>query len=253
MKHVSFLLIFLMFGFGIYAQEQTQRLDAHKIKWVKIKSKSKITVVGYDKDEIQIKIDAYNLPPEKAKGLKQYGYKQANTDVGFYMTKDGETMYLESIRNVGKGEATIFVPKNMSLVIDELGMYDISVENVEGEIEVSSSLAGAVSIHGVSGPLTINTSTGDVTVDFKSLKQSTPLSISSLAGEVEVKLPVKTKADVKVTSSMGELYTNFDLEVENEKDVKVGMAGIALKGKINKGGVLINLHSGTGNIYLRKK
>lgn len=247
----KFVIIISLFTvLTINAQEYTKALDG--IEWVKIESKAHIVVKAHAKDQLLIKGGSSFETPEKAKGLKLVGEGGSdNTGVGFYVLKEGNTLI---IRNLQKSEVEteIYLPASQNISVKSDGLNDMEIEGFSGEIEASAKITGNITILDVTGPLTVNSNTGTVEVIFNKVNQSSPISISTATGEVDVTLPKETPADLSLQSTMGEIYTNFDFSIPDKDGLKA-ISTQKVKGFINNGGVKIQLNSATGNIYLRKK
>jgi hypothetical protein len=233
------------------AQEFTQSLEG--VEWVKIESKAKIRVKAHAKSQLLIKIGSKLTTPDKAAGLKLVGEGGTdNTEVGFYVVKEGSNLIIRNLRKSENETAEIYLPANQNISIKGDGLNDMEIEGFSGEIEASSEVTGNITLNNVSGPLTVDSNTGKVVVTFGKVNQSSPISISTSTGEIDVTLPGDTPADLTLESTMGEIYSNFDLSVPERNGLKA-ISTQNVGGAINNGGVKIILNSATGNIYLRKK
>lgn len=221
------------------------------IEWIKIESKSDITLKTYSSNELLIKSSRHSRTSEKAKGLKLVGEGGSdNTDVGFYVVQDGNTLIVKNLR---KSEgATIFLPKTQNVSVKSTWSGDIEIDGFSGEIEAKAQLNGSVKIINVNGPVTANALNGEITVEFGTVKQDSPISIYTTNGEVDVTLPSTTPANLALGTTNGDIYTNFEFKRE-EKDGLKSISGRKVKATINNGGVSISLKSTNGNIYLRKQ
>ncbi len=249
MKQLRSTLVIFLFAAVAIAQEHTQSLNG--IEWVKIESKAKITVKAHAKETLLIKGGSSFEIPEKAKGLKLVGEGgHDNTGVGFYTVKEGNTLI---IRNLQRNSGTeIYLPAKQNLSVKSSGLEDVHISGFSSEIEASAEVTGSIAITDVTGPITANSNTGTVEVTFTKVNQASPISISTATGAVDVTLPKDTPANLLLSSTMGEIYTNFDLNVPDKEGLKA-ISAQSVKGSINNGGVKIQLNSATGNIYLRKK
>ncbi len=251
MKHLKITLAFCIISFITTAQDFTQSLTG--IEWVKIESKAPIIIKTHAKDNLLIKGgEALNIP-EKAKGLKLIGEGGTdNTGVGFYVFKEGNNLIVRDLQKSDNHHAEIYLPAKQNISVKSKGLNDMDISGFSGEIEASAEMTGNIAILDVTGPITANTNTGTVEVTFSKVNQSSPITISTATGEVDVTLPKDTPANLALSSSMGEIYTNFDLSVPDKDGLKA-ISTQNVKGSINNGGVKIQLNSATGNIYLRKK
>jgi len=249
------LCIFFLCLISIQLQAQTDYSHSLKgIEWVKIESATPINIVARSQDQLSIKVDNMEKVSEKAKGLKLVGSGGTdNTGTGFYVTKEGSELIVKNIRKRENEGATLYLPAHTNITVKGSGIYShITIAGFTGEIEATTDVVGGIKITEVTGPITANSSTGNIEVIFAKLKQSSPISITSATGNVDVSLPGNTPADVSLSSTMGEIYTNFDLSIPDKDGLKA-VSSQKVQGVINNGGVKIQLNSATGNIYLRKQ
>ncbi|PLX19127.1 MAG: hypothetical protein C0597_05565 [Marinilabiliales bacterium] len=131
----------------------------------------------------------------------------------------------------------------------------VEVKSFSGELEIRTMISG-IELKDVTGPLTINSMSGPIKIEFSSVNQSAPITITSYSAEIDVTMPSNTKANLKLSSMNGDVYTDFDIKFEEEKETKglryIG-GGSNISGTINGGGVDIMLKALSDNIYLRKK
>ena len=110
-------------------------------------------------------------------------------------------------------DITIQVPRASSLELHSTNDGDIVVENVSGEIEVEN-VNGSNTLRNISGNVVVNTVNGDVTVTMTRVTPDKPMSFSSMNGDVDVTLPADIKANVKMKSQQGEVYSDFDITLK---------------------------------------
>ncbi len=191
---------------------------------------------------------------EKAKGLTAlYAGGVDNTGFGMASERDGSTLKLKDLKPFTQRNGfTLVLPKNVDLTLDSGNLGSVNIENFSAELEIESNV-GHIKLMNVTGPITANSSTGAIDVVFTSVNQSAPISLTTATGSIDVSLPTNTKADVEMRSTMGNVYSNFDLVPDREDGLKVVGAMRKIKGQLNNGGVDIRMVSSTGNIYLRKK
>jgi DNA polymerase II small subunit/DNA polymerase delta subunit B len=156
-------------------------------------------------------------------------------------------------------DLTIQVPYSTSLELDAHTNGDITVENVTGEIEIDHH-NGALKLTGISGVVVANTWNGDVEVSFTSVDPDKPMSFSTWNGDIDVTFPASVKANVRMKSERGEVYSDFDIQVDTtpqKKEVKKeGKYQISFEkyiiGSINGGGPEYHFKTYTGDILIRK-
>jgi predicted membrane protein len=250
MKFFTTILFTCAFVFSIQAQaDYTKSLSG--VEWVKIETKSGVRIKTHDKKELLIKVSGMKKRSEKAKGLKLVGAGGTdNTDVGFYVVQDGNTMLVKNLRRSEKAE--IFLPKTQNVSVTNSWHGDIYIEGFSGEVEANANLNGGLQMKNLSGAVTAYSLNQGIQVTFNKVSQDAPIVIRTTNGEIDVTLPSSTAADLELSSWNGEIYTNFDLKRPNKDGLK-SVSGKTIKGAINGGGVGIKLKSTNGTIYLRKE
>lgn len=191
---------------------------------------------------------------ERSKGLKAvYAGGVDNTGFGMSITQEGSVLRVKDLKTrMQRNGLQISLPKTMDLQIDCGSLGRAILVGFSSEIEVNTSV-GSISLKDVTGPITAHSSTGTIEVDFSNVNQSSPITINSSTGAVDVSLPQNTKANLELYSTMGTIFTDFDLQQPSDDGMKVVGASRKIQSKLNNGGVSIVLRSSTGNIYLRKK
>jgi DUF4097 and DUF4098 domain-containing protein YvlB len=136
------------------------------------------------------------------------------------------------------------------------------IENIAGEIE-ANNYNGKITLTGISGSVVAHTYNGEVTVSFTQIDPDKPMSFSTWNGDVDVTFPAMVKADVKMKSERGEVYSDFDIQVkqtpqkvvEDEREEGGGFRisfEKAIYGSINGGGPEYQFKTYHGDIFIRK-
>ncbi len=174
----------------------------------------------------------------------------------------------ENVVTVGTGshnrtiDLIIQVPAKTSVKLSCINDGDIKVEGVSGEIEVSNT-NGAVTLTNVSGSVVAHAFNEDLIVTMTKVDPNKSMSFTSFNGDVHVTLPADVRAKVKMKSDNGDLYSDFDIRLEQrtqkyEEDArsKGGKYKIKLEkamyGVINGDGPEFQFATYNGDIYIRK-
>lgn len=251
MKKIAIILIaFLCIG-QLSAQDYTQSLQG--IKKVKISSESGVEIKTHNQNELRIVGDGHEVP-EKAKGLKAvYAGGSDNTGLGMYVQKEGEILIIKNLKGMHSRLLEIYLPKTMNITVEKSTLGNLSISGFTSEIEATTNV-GHIKLKDVTGPIVAKTATGEINVVFTQVSQSSPISLVSATGAIDVSLPSSTPANLELKTSMGEIYTDFDIKFPVEdNNMKLIGGKRAIKTELNNGGVEISLKSSTGNIYLRKQ
>lgn len=240
-----------------------------------------IKVVGYEGKDIMIDVkqgservrknknkeDGFdvnvNINTKHDRGEQSNGMKRINAVTGLDVSarENNNTVTVQSDSWKGAVTLTIKVPSNNgTLKLHSTNDGDISVTNVSGELEITNT-NGSIFLTSIAGSAVANTVNGAVTASFKSVDPKAAMAFSTLNGNVDVTFPSTFKANVKLKSDMGEMFTDFDMEADkNQPKVnrtsQSGMYRVNIEnwvyGKINGGGPELMMKNMNGNIYIRK-
>lgn len=261
---ISCISFILLFAISISAQD-------YKIKMtsggkVIVDQVDEITIEGYNGTEVIIQGKRSNDEDEddRAKGLRVISGSGSvdNTGLGLSAVKEGNDLTIEQVSKNSKGRYTIKIPQGIGILYEhnDHSGEELIVRNFSSEIEVSAHY-NDVKLFDITGPMSVNTTHGDVEATFKKVSQNNPITIRSSHGWIDVTMPNDTKANLKLKSSHGDMFTDFNIDKSikgvNVKNPKKNNCGSCddnkMLGGINGGGVLVDLYSSHDNIYLRKK
>ena len=212
-----------------------------------------LPIEGYSGNEIIFTSAAENFTaPEKAKGLKPvYPGGTDNSGLGLSVQKNGSQITVTClIPFTRKGDYTIKVPDNLALEMSAgcERSSDISVTGMKNEIDIEN--CHDIDLKNVSGPLVLSTIAGNITTTFGTIATDKPFSINSVAGDVDITLPLKTAVNIEMGTISGGFYSDFDLS-DTQKEMK-RIGGNHLSAALNGGGFKFSIETVNGNIYLRK-
>jgi len=274
MRSLFTILTILFLVNGITAQQEYKvSLSSGKIIILDV---NKTDIEGHNGTDIIITgKSTENKDDDRRKGLLPIsgtGLKD-NTGMGLSVVKEGNEVTIEQIsKKAHKGRFKIKVPNNVAIYYEH-GTHDgsgLNIKNVKSEIEVTAHF-NDVYLEGVTGPMSINTIHGDIDAVFSTVSQKNPITIRSTHGHVDVSMPPSTKADIKLASGHGEMFTDFDIKMAAKTTPTRNTKGVnshhnyssrrgchncdkqKVIGNINGGGVLVELKTSHSNIYFRKK
>jgi hypothetical protein len=220
----------------------TGRLEIHT---------GRVTVEGYTGNEIIFTSrDRDSDDDERARDLQSINASGLtdNTKLGINVTEKGDVVVVSQLRRTKSPDIRIQVPKGIIVAFEHTSQYggEAVFKNMENEIEVSVQY-NSVEFENITGPLTVKAIYGSVDATFGANVKG-PISIVSVYGHVDVALPVTTKANLRLDTSYGEIFMSpeFKIEMSGHDEDRV-------EGKINGGGMNIDLTCNYGKVYLRKK
>jgi len=238
-----------------------------------------ITVKGYDGKEVivEAKVRERSLTDEdeeeaeededaeeeKDKAAKIAGMKKIGAvSTGLEVEESNNIVSISAESWKYAVDITIQAPRASSLELQSTNDGDIVVENVSGEIEVEN-VNGSNTLKNISGNAVVNTVNGDVTVSMTRVTPDKPMSFSSMNGDVDVTFPADIKANVKMKSQQGEIYSDFDITLKPvpQKAEEVSKSGKGkyrisfekyVYGTINGGGPEYSFNTFNGDVFIRK-
>jgi len=160
-------------------------------------------------------------------------------------------------------DLTILVPARTSVNLRSVNEGNIVVSGTNGEIDVDN-VNGDVTLQDVSGYAVAHALNGELKANFKSIDRTKPMAFSSLNGDIEVTFPADLKATVSLTSDQGDVFSDFDIQMQNRAPQPIvedarGKGGKfrvridkTIRGTINGGGQEIQFKNFNGAIYIRR-
>lgn len=218
-----------------------------------------LDIQGSTGNEVRITADNYKGAPEKAAGLRTLtAAGPDNTGIGMNINQAGNTVTVSSTRrNRNHAVYHFSVPANIKLRINSGGYKseDILIRGMNNEVDVKSQV-GDLNLEDITGPIIASTLSADINIKFSSLNQSSPTSISSVSGDIDITLPENSKGNFRLTTVSGDVYTDFNFDKVNKNSGKQSMwegwGGTNASARLNGGGVEFAVKSVSGDIYIRK-
>jgi DUF4097 and DUF4098 domain-containing protein YvlB len=221
-----------------------------------------IRVTGYAGNQVVIdattkQSERAEKPKENSEGMRRIS---KNGAMDIQATEEKNVVNVSSKLFNSHMELNIKVPTKFSLNVGTINEGDVTIENVDGVLEITN-VNGDIRLTNISGSAVANTVNGLLKANFKTVDMKSPMAFSTLNGNVDVTLPPTAKFDVKLKSDQGDIYSDFDVDVDKAvqqatKTAKDGMYKVSIedwvKGKVNGGGSEIMMKNMNGNIYLRK-
>jgi lia operon protein LiaG len=212
-----------------------------------------LTVTGYNGNEIIVTGSEGTSLPDKARGLKRvYPAGEDNTGAGLFQTKTDNKISLECLLPIGhEGSYTLKIPNNLKLTIDrKCGQGDqVNVSGMTSEVDITN--CQDINLSNVSGPLVLNSISGEIKVVFTQVNKDKPINIANISGDIDVTIPASTPMNLEMSNLSGNMYSDFDISSQKKDDMR-RVGGGSIQATLNGGGVPIKLHNISGNIYLRK-
>jgi hypothetical protein len=267
-RPILYIILSLLISSALYAQEERKEQFT-----VPLSSPGKpgslevelvagsIKVTGYDGKEVLIEATSPAPKEDENRPANANGMKRiTGNSFSIEVEENNNKVEVETDSYKHRINLTIKVPKNFSLKLSTVNNGLISVENVSGETEISN-VNGGISLTNISGSAIANTVNGHITALFNEVKPDTPMAFTTLNGNVDVTFASNVKANIKIKSERGEIFTDFDMAIDSskpkvEQKSSSGVYRVSIedwvRGKINGGGPEFMFKNMNGNIYIRK-
>ncbi len=193
--------------------------------------------------------------PAEARGLRKL-----TQSAGFSVEQRDNDIEVRSTGMRQSVAVVIQVPTRANLNLATVNDGDVRVENVDGELEIGN-VNGSIELTDVGGTIVAHMVNGDVAAKVTRVTPDKSSAFTSLNGEIDVTLPAATKASLKLRSDNGDVFSDFDLQLEQRAARTSGedlrrngryRVDRMISGTINGGGAQIEGRTFNGNVYIRK-
>ncbi len=222
-----------------------------------------ITVKSYNGKEVIVEAQARSGDlREDARAQAQGMRRIPMGSSGLEIEEENNVMSVSASTHARPVDLEIQVPVRTSLKLKAINHGDIKVEGVQGEIEVNN-INGGVTLTDVSGSAVAHALNGALVATFAAVDPQKAMSFSSLNGNIDVTFPATVKANVKLKSDHGEVFSDFDIVTRPSpapmvEDTRSQQGKYRVRidrtvyGAINGGGPEIQFSNFNGSIYIRK-
>jgi len=220
-----------------------------------------ITVKAYDGKEVIVEARPRNRDREDpgSGGMRRLNIART----GLTVEEENNEVRISTESYMRTIDVTITVPTRTSLKLQAVNDGDIVVTGVEGELDVND-VNGAVTLNNVSGNCVAHALNGRVLATFVKINPQKPMAFSSLNGDIDVTFPADLKANVNIRSDRGDVFSDFDVQLQPvapQQTVEDGRGkggkyrvkiDKSVHGTINGGGPELQFTNFQGSIYIRK-
>lgn len=249
------------------AQQNPERVtvplsDPSKPGTVKVSVMSgTITVKAANRKDVLVETRGRSTIPAPPPGDAPPGLKRLTQPGGFSLTEQNNELTISSAfgRTV---DLDIQVPTRTDLKLSSINGGDIVVDGVEGDVEVSN-VNGPITLSNIAGTVMAHSINGAVKATLIRAAPDKAMAFTSMNGHVDVTLPASMKANLKLRSDRGDVFTDFDVQIRqssapaSDRPRRGGQFRLDVNkeiyGTINGGGQEVELRTFNGNVYVRKR
>lgn len=211
-----------------------------------------INVRGADIKDIEVEVvphggrDSHPPPAQDSDGMKRL---DVMGNSGLDIVEEENVVTIKVAPWTRPADLDLTVPRHSSLQLKSVNSQGIYVDQVDGEIDVDE-VNGKITLDNVSGSVVAHSLNGGVTATIDRIDPSKPMSFSTLNGNIDVTLPQDARANVRLKTDNGAIYSDFEVKLNAQSGMRLNRE---VRGTINGGGPEYQFTSFNGRIYLRKK
>lgn len=145
-------------------------------------------------------------------------------------------------RGSGSVDYEIRVPQRLAVTAKNVS-GDVTISGVGSDVDVSS-VSGDVNVNDMEGNVDLKTTSGSIEESVRALKGSNHLKAASVSGDISLRIPKNTGANVSAHSISGGFSSNLGLPKADQT------VGTNVGGQINGGGATISFSTVSGSMTL---
>jgi hypothetical protein len=220
-----------------------------------------ITVRGTNRKDVLVTARHETDRPSRRYDPDATGMRRIPQTAGFRISEEGNRVKISSDSPNRSITFEIEAPTRTNLKLQTVNGGDIVVDSIEGDLDVSN-VNGGITLTSVAGSVTAGTTNGSVRATLTRVTGERQMAFTSLNGTIDVTLPPATKANLRLRSDNGDVYSDFDVQLAPSTPVVQESRGTngryrisrnrSIVGAINGGGPEFELRTLNSNVYVRK-
>ena len=220
-----------------------------------------ITVRGSSRRDVLVTAQPETDRPSRRYDPDATGMRRIPQTAGFRISEDANRVKVSSENPNRSISFVIEAPSRSNVKLHTVNGGEILVENVDGDLTVSNT-NGGITLNNVAGTVNAGTTNGNVRASMTRVDAQKEMAFTSLNGTVDVTLPPTTKANLRMRSDNGDVYSDFDVQLAASTPVVQENRGAngryrisrnrSIVGAINGGGPEFELRTFNSNVYVRK-
>lgn len=224
-----------------------------------------VTVRGYDGKDAIIESSGRSRDRERnrSRNIPDGMHRIDNNGSGLDIVEDNNVITIKG-GFAGSADVVMQVPRQTSLNLKSLNGGKILVENIAGEID-AENLNGSIEVTNASGAVVAHSQNGKITVSLNRVTPNKSMSFVTMNGTVDVTLPADVKANVRMKTENGEIWSDFDVKLDptnrppvvDDQRKSGGRYHVridkSIYGTINGGGPELIMQTYNGSILIHRK
>jgi hypothetical protein len=220
-----------------------------------------ITVRGTNRKDVRVTTHPEAERPSRRLDPDATGLRRIPQTAGFRISEESNRVKISSDNPNRTITFEIEAPARTNVRLSTVNGGEILVENIEGDLDVSNT-NGGITLNSVAGSVNAGTTNGNVRATMTRVAPEKAMAFTSLNGRVDVTLPPATKANLRLRSDRGDVYSDFEVQLAPSAPMVQEDRGSngryrisrnrSIVGAINGGGPEFELRTFNSNVYVRK-
>lgn len=167
-----------------------------------------LRITAADTAEVTVKTEA----KAAAKTPRKDGLRVISSAASFALSEKDNVITLDAVSEGWKSGNTSFqltVPRSTAVVVQSSYGGDVVCTGLAGNLEINC-MTGTIRLEDVAGGVVVSTMNGDIRASMRELREGSPLSFTSMNGEVVLQVPPEARASVRLRTQNGSVLTDFD-------------------------------------------
>jgi hypothetical protein len=221
-----------------------------------------ISVTGYEGAQVIVKYTIEESSDSEDEVEEVDGMMRIpDSSVGLTIEEEDNLVGISTDWSSQEVNLEVRVPVRTSLRINCVNGGEMKVSGVTGTHELSHTNAGITAVD-IRGSVVADTTNGDLVVELLEMNPDTPMSFSSFNGDVDITFPSTLRADLRMRSGQGDIFSDFEVQLQPVKatvTTEEHRGGYQLRverevrGTVGGGGPEMTFKTFNGNVYLRRQ
>lgn len=218
---------------------------------------ARIEVIGEERKDVSLSV---TLSGGRRKIGTPSGAKTLAGGGGLEISERDNRISVESDGPPGRVAVVARVPRRAQLNLSTVNDGEIIVRDIVGDLQLEN-INGPITATNITGSVIAESVNDPITVGLAGVAAGGATSLSSLNGDITLKLPASARAELHLDSARGEIVSDFELDVKPSKPliernetrggVSVRMEDVVVA-TMNGGGPVIRMKTLNGTIKLSK-
>lgn len=219
---------------------------------------ARIEVIGENRKDASFEV---SINPGQQKIITPSGARTLKTSAySFDVDEDDNEITLSTDWRSRKANVVVRIPRRADVELNTVNNGELIVRNVTGNVELYNT-NGPITATNISGSIIAESVNATIDVSYSKLDDVNASAFESINGDIYLRLPARTGANIHLDTAMGEILSDFEVDVvpsegivkreEHSKGVSVRIENVIVA-RINGGGPVVRVKTLHGDIHILK-